>query len=85
MKQSLSLFLSHLCVCITKDEPDGGKEVALSRSIVTHNDIMLGRKGLHDRLVFVARVDISCMNAPRNMGSPLEALDDDLLDIHGGR
>ena len=85
MKQGLSFLLSHLCVCITEDEPYGGKEVALPRSIVTNNDIVLWREGLHDRLVFVARINIRWADAPLIDDSPFEALDDNLLDVHGDR
>lgn len=59
MKKSLSLFATHLCVCIAQDESDGGEEVALSGAIATDYDIVLGRERLNDGLVLVA-VGASC-------------------------
>jgi len=59
VKKSLSLFATHLRVCIAQDESDGGEEVALAGTIATDNDIMLGRERLNDGLVLVA-VGASC-------------------------
>lgn len=56
MKESLSLFATHLCVRITEHEANRGEEVALPRAIAANDDIVFGREGLDDGLIFVARV-----------------------------
>lgn len=57
MKQSLSLFSTHVSVSITKDETNGSEEVAFPGSIATDNDIVLGREWLDYRLIFVAVIE----------------------------
>lgn len=54
VKQSLALFPSHLRVGIAQNEANSGEKVALSGTIAADNDIVFGRKGFNDRLVFVA-------------------------------
>lgn len=56
MQQSLTLLSAEMGVGIAEDEANGRKEVTLSRTIATDDDIVLGRKGLDDRLVLVAVV-----------------------------
>lgn len=54
MKKSLSLLATHLCVCITQNETNGGEKVTLARTVTADDDIVLGREGFNDRLVLVA-------------------------------
>ena len=75
-----------MCIGIAQDKSNGGEEVTLARSVAADDNIMLGREGLDDGLVLVAVV--ICQTWLRdldvNVGSPLKALYDDLLDIHLG-
>ena len=57
MKQSLSLFSTHVSVSITEDETNGSEEVAFPGSIATDNDIVLGREWLDYRLIFVTVIE----------------------------
>ena len=54
MQQSLSLLSSHLSICIAEDKTDSGEKIALPRAVATNDDIVFGREGLDDGLVFVA-------------------------------
>ena len=54
MKKCLSLFSSHLSVCIAEDELYGFEEIALSRAVAPNNDIMLWRERFGNCLVLVA-------------------------------
>lgn len=54
MKQGLPLLFAHLSIGITQHESNGSKEVTLPGAISSHDDIMLGRKGLDDGLFLVA-------------------------------
>jgi hypothetical protein len=54
MQQSLSLLSSHLGVGIAEHKTDGGEEIALPGAVATNDNIVLGREGLDDGLVFVA-------------------------------
>jgi hypothetical protein len=86
VQQRLPLLLAHLRVGIAENEPDRGEEVALSGPIAPNDHVVLRREGLNDRLVLVA----GTKSAPTRKApaiawiAPLEALDDYLLDVHGG-
>lgn len=85
MKKGATLFATHLCIGIAKDEADGGEEIALSGAIAANNHVMLRREGLNDSLILVAVAAISrriwcCARE----SIPLKALDDDLFDMHLG-
>lgn len=54
MKESLSLFSTHMSVGITENKTDGGEEVAFPGSIAADDDIVLGREWLDDRLILIA-------------------------------
>ena len=41
MEERITLFPAHLRVGITKNEPNGSKEVAFTRSVAANYDIML--------------------------------------------
>jgi hypothetical protein len=56
MQQSLTLLSPEVSVRIAQDEPNRSKEITLARTIATNDNIVLGRKGLNDRLVLVAVV-----------------------------
>lgn len=56
MQQSLTLLSAEVSVRIAQDEPNRSKEITLPRTIATNDNIVLGRKGLNDRLVLVAVV-----------------------------
>jgi hypothetical protein len=87
VEKRLALFATHLRVGIAEDETDGGEEIALSRTIATNDDVRTGGEGLDDGLVLVA-VQILALRRwilerdDFGDGAPLEALDDDLFDIH---
>ena len=66
MKKSIALFATHLCVSIAENKSDSGEEVALPRAVAPNDDIVLWRERINRSLIFVA----------------LEALYDDLLDMH---
>jgi hypothetical protein len=54
VQQSLPLFAGHLGIGIAEDEPNGGKEIALARTIATDDNIRAGREGFDDGLILVA-------------------------------
>lgn len=92
MKKCLALLSAEMSVGIAEDETNGREEVTLARPIAADDDIVFGRKGLNDRLVLVAIVEnVLGKMHPRYpvlavpVHVPLEALDDDLLDVHVGR
>lgn len=76
MDKCLSLLPTHLRIGIAEDEPDGGEEVALARSIAPNYNVEFGRKWVDDGLIFVAAILINqCLSGghlDRNI--PLEAL-----------
>lgn len=53
MEKSLTLLAAHLCVCIAQHETNGGKKVALARTVTADDDIVFGREGFNDSLVLV--------------------------------
>ena len=68
VQQRLPLLGPQVRVLVAEDELDGVEEVGLAGAVPADDDIVAGVEGLHDRLLAVR----------------LEALDDDLLDVHGG-
>ena len=66
MEERLPVFAAELLVCIAQHETDSGEEIGFAGAIATDDDVVFGAEGLDDRLVFVG----------------LEALDDDLFDVH---
>lgn len=92
MKKCLTLLSTEVGVGIAEDETNGREEVTFAGPIAADDDIVFGRKGLNDRLVLVAIVgDVleeghpQCLALAVPVHVPLEALDDDLLDVHVGR
>ena len=86
MKKRIALFAAHLRVCIAKHKTNRGEEVAFARSIAPNNHVMLWRKGLNDSLLLVAITPLSKVASALSVPySPLEALNDNLLDIHLNR
>lgn len=89
MQKALALFTAHLRVCVAEDEAHRREEVTLSGSIAADDDVGLGGERLNDRLVLVAISGSVSTQAPSHSkwrgcdAAPFEALDDDLLDIHG--
>lgn len=83
VEESLALFAPHLGVGIAEDEANRGEEVTLARTVATDDDVVLGREGLNDRLVLVAAEQSArcCGSLPTD--APLEALDNNLFDVHG--
>ena len=63
VKQCISLFTTHLCICVTKYESNRSEEVAFAGPIAPYNNIMLGREGLNDRLLLVAVGKIRSLRA----------------------
>lgn len=86
VEEGLALLASELGVGIAEDEADRGEEVTLPRPVATDDNVRPGREGLDDGLILVAGRWVSLRSAARGDASlivPFEALDDDLLDIHG--
>ena len=54
MQKSLSLFTTHLVICIAENETDGSKKIAFACPIATDDNIVMGRERFNDRLIFVA-------------------------------
>ena len=67
VQQCLSLLGPEVRVLVGQDELDRVEEVGFSRPVSTDDDVVSGVERLDDRLLAVG----------------LEALDDDLLDVHG--
>jgi hypothetical protein len=68
VKKRLSLFATHLSICIAEDESDGGKEVTLARTIATNDDICLRGEGFDNRLFLVATIPLALL--PKVQYSP---------------
>lgn len=81
VQQSLSLFATHHTVCIAEDEADGSEEVTLPRTIATNNDIGSGGERLDFSLVLITTKSQN-ISKLINAHLPLEALDNNLLDVH---
>lgn len=74
-----------MCVGIAEDETDGREEITFAGTIATNDHIVLGRKRLDDRLVLVAKrcsKSVIAQIKKDNAHSPLEALDNNLLNVH---
>lgn len=91
VKKSLALLSAQVCVRIAENETNGGEEVTFAGTIAADNDIVFGRKGLDDGLILVAAINSNLVMCSIGRLSeslvgniPLEALDDNLLDIHLG-
>lgn len=89
MKKSLTLLSAQVCVRIAENEANCGEEVTFAGTIAADNDIVLGRKGLDDGLILVAAINsILVLGSNASLSEslvgniPLEALDDNLLDVH---
>ena len=80
----MSIFTTHLTVCVAEDEAHSGEEIALAGAISTDDDIVLGRKGVYNRLGLVASdyVSDSTTIATDKSSEPFEALYRDLFDVH---
>ena len=53
MEESLSLFATHLRVCIAEHESNRGEEVAFPGTIATNDHVGFGGEGLDDGLLLV--------------------------------
>ena len=84
VKESRPFLPTHLGVRVAQYEANCGEEVALARPIPANDDIVFGRERLDDCLILVATSDgqKKSMREGDCLALPLEALDDDLLDIH---
>lgn len=68
---------------IVEDETNGGEEVGFAGPIAPDNNIVFTRKRFDDRLVLVAvRLLVSISGTVKRCNIRLEALNDNLLDIH---
>lgn len=91
VQKSLALLPAKVSVGVAENETNGREEVTLARAIAADDDIVFGREGLDDRLVLVAVDEIDLVRRHLEDWScrpmfhiPLEALNDNLLDIHLG-
>ena len=84
MQERTSLLATHLGIRIAKHKSYCGEKIALSRAIATHNDIVLGRKRFDNGLLLVAVQQSERRPSFLRGDLPFEALDNDLLDVHGG-
>ena len=83
MEEGLAVLATELGVGIAENEADCGEEVGLAGSIAAYDDVVFGRKGFDYCLVFVAvRLFSRGVIAVGLVHLRLEALDDDLFDIH---
>ena len=84
MQERTSLLATHLGIRIAEHKSYGGEEITLSRAIATHNDVVLGRKRFDNGLLLVAVQQSGRRPSFLRPDLPFEALNDYLLDIHGG-
>ena len=79
----MALFTTELGVVIAQDETDGCEEVGFARAVATDDYVVLGRERLNDCLVLVTvQTSAFTTDVPKRKDIRLEALDDDLFDVH---
>jgi len=66
MEQLLSVFDSHILKSVAQNERDGVEEIRLSRTVSTHNQIVLRTEWIHLQTISIT----------------LETTDDHLFDVH---